>query len=278
MGADHSTPYRRPARLYEAYVFDLDGTIYLGEALLPGALEAVSHLHAAQRPVLFLSNNPLWTQTEYAAKLTRLGVPTDAADVINSSSVLVRHLQRTAPEARLLVIGERSVKRELLEGGLTLTEDPGRTDIVVACFDRTFDYGKLQRAFDAIRAGARFIATNRDPYCPVPGGGLPDCGAIVAAIEACTGHAVDAVMGKPSPIMAGTIIERLALPAASILVMGDRLETDVALARAAGMASALVLTGATDAAALAASALQPDYVLGSPAEVIPAVSRRSVST
>ena len=152
---------------------------------------------------------------------------------------------------------------------MTPTEDPAQTDIVVACFDRTFDYRKLQQAFDAIRAGARFIATNRDPYCPVPGGGLPDCGAIVAAIEACTGHRVEEVMGKPSALMAGVILERLGVPPAAVLVTGDRLETDLALARAAGMASALVLTGATDGAALAASTVQPDYVLTSLPEILP---------
>lgn len=262
---------RRPTRLYDGYVFDLDGTVYLGEALLPGAAETISRLRGAGRPVLFLSNNPLRTREEYAAKLTRLGIPTTPQEVLNSSYVLVRHLQAVAPKARLLVLGEASVMRELREGGLTLTDDPTRTDIVVACFDRSFDYRKLQQAFDAIRAGARFIATNRDPYCPVPGGGLPDCGAIVAAIEACTGHGVEEVVGKPSAIMAGVILERLSLPPAAVLVTGDRLETDLALARGAGMASAIVLTGATDAAALAAAAVQPDYVLTSLPEILPGV-------
>ncbi len=261
---------RRPTQWYEAYVFDLDGTVYLGEALLPGAALTITRLREAGRPVLFLSNNPLWTREDYAAKLTRLGIPTVSEAVLNSSYVLVRHLQHVAPKARLLVIGEDSVKKELREGGLTLTEQPAQAEIVVACFDRTFTYLKLQQAFDAIRAGARFIATNRDPYCPVPGGGLPDCGAIVAAIEACTGHAVEEVVGKPSAIMGGVILERLDLPAAAILVTGDRLETDLALARATGMASAVVLTGATDAGALAASPVQPDYILTSLSEILPA--------
>ena len=258
-----------PSGFFAGYVFDLDGTIYLGEALLPGAGETIGRVRAAGRPVLFLSNNPLRTREEYAAKLTRLGIAAGADDVINSSYVLVRHLQHSARQARLLVIGEPSVKQELREGGLALTDDPAETDIVVACFDRTFDYDKLQRAFDAIRAGARFIATNRDPYCPVPGGGLPDCGAIIAAVEACTGHRVEEVMGKPSPIMADVILSRMALPPESVVVTGDRLETDVALARGAGMVSALVLTGATDPAALAASRLQPDYVLTSLSEILP---------
>lgn len=232
--------------------------------------EILHELRDAGRPVLFLSNNPLRTRADYAAKLTRLGIPAVEDDVINSSYVLVRHLIRTAAQARLLVIGEPSVKREMEDAGLMLTDEPAETDIVVACFDRTFDYDKLQRAFDAIRAGARFIATNGDPYCPAPGGGLPDCGAIIAAIETATGHRVEAVMGKPSPIMADVILARLALAPPSVLITGDRLETDIALARTAGMASALVLTGATDAAGLAASSIRPDYVLTSLSEILPA--------
>ena len=259
----------RPDRLFAGYAFDLDGTVYLGEALLPGVRETVEALRRAGRPVVFLSNNPLRTREEYAEKLSRLGIRTDVDQVINSSHVLVQYLQRTAPEACLLVIGERSVKEELSRGGLRLTEDPPATDIVVACFDRTFDYHKLQQAFDAIRGGARFIATNGDPYCPIPGGGLPDCGAIIAAIEACTGHQVEEVVGKPSAVMAKVLTERLGIPASDTLVVGDRLETDVALARTGGMRSALVLTGATSREMLAQSAASPDYVLPSISEVLP---------
>jgi arabinose operon protein AraL len=259
----------RPDRLFSGYVVDLDGTVYLGDRLLPGAEEAVARLRELGRAVLFLSNNPLHTREEYAAKLTRLGLPTPPEAVINSSYVLVRHLRATAPQARLLVIGEASVRRELRQAGLALTDDPRRTDIVVACFDRTFDYRKLRAAFDAIREGARYIATNRDPYCPIPGGGLPDCGAIVAAIEACTGHPVDEVMGKPSAIMARVVLERLGLPAAHCLMVGDRLETDLALARTAGMPCAIVLSGATDETALLRASAHPDYVLAGIGEVLP---------
>jgi arabinose operon protein AraL len=263
-------PVRRPSRWFAGYALDLDGTTYLGEALLPGAGEAIAVLRAAGRPVVFLTNNPLRTRSEYAAKLTRLGVPAGPDDVVNSSWVLVRHLQRTAPGARLFVIGEASVQDELARAGFVLSEAPGAIDIVVACFDRTFDYRKLQIAFDAIRAGARFIATNRDAYCPTPEGGLPDCGAIVAAIEACTGHAVEEVVGKPSRIMGAALLERLGTPAAESLMVGDRLETDVAVGRAAGMATALVLTGVTTAQAACAADPRPDFILERLDQVLPA--------
>ena len=142
-----------------------------------------------------------------------------------------------------------------------LTEDPTETDVVVAAFDRTFDYRKLQIAFDAIRAGARLVATNPDPYCPAPGGGLPDCGAITAAIEAATGVRADAVVGKPSRAMARAALSRLGVGAGDAIVVGDRLDTDVAMGVRAGMHTALVLTGATRREHLEASSVRPEFVL-----------------
>ncbi|MDI6773380.1 MAG: HAD-IIA family hydrolase [bacterium] len=252
---------RRPDRLYAGYAFDLDGTVYLGEILLPGAERTVASLRAAGRPIVFLSNNPLRSREEYAAKLTRLGIPAEPGDVINSSYVLVRHLSATAPGARLFVIGEDSVRSELESAGFVLTDSPREVEIVVACFDRTFDYRKLQVAFDAIRSGARFVATNRDAYCPTPEGGLPDCGAVIAAVEAATGHPVEEVVGKPSPIMGRVLAERLGLRPDGCLIAGDRLETDIAMGRASGMATALVLTGVTTAGAAMTADPQPDFIL-----------------
>lgn len=255
------TVVRRPDRLYSGYAFDLDGTVYLGDELLPGARTAISALRAAGRPVVFLSNNPLRSREEYAAKLTLLGLPTSAADVINSSHVLVRHLEATSPGARLFVVGEESVRRELADAGFLLTERPDEVDVVVACFDRTFDYRKLQIAFDAIRAGARFIATNRDPFCPTPEGGLPDCGAMIGAIEGCTGRSVEEVVGKPSPIMGRVLAQRLGVPASLSMIVGDRLGTDMAMGVAAGMVTALVLTGVTPAEAALRADPAPDFVI-----------------
>lgn len=260
---------RGPGRLFAGYALDLDGTTYLGDALLPGVARTITTLRAAGRPVVFVSNNPLHSRQAYAAKLTRLGIPATPDDVVNSSYVLVRHLLHTAPDARLFVIGEDSVKKELTGEGLRLTEKAGEVDIVVACFDRTFDYRKLKIAFDAIRGGARFIATNRDAYCPTPEGGLPDCAAVIAAVEACTGQSVAEVVGKPSPIMGRALVERLGVPPADALMVGDRLETDIAMGRAAGMATAVVLTGVTTPEAVQAADPPPDYVLASLDQLLP---------
>ena len=175
---------RSPETLYDAYIFDLDGTIYLGNVLLPTAGETITKLRQLGKRTVFLSNNPTRTRQEYAQKLTRLGLPTPDSDVINSSYVMVDFLQRRMPGANLFVVGEQSLCDELTAVGFTLTEEASQVDAVIASFDRTFVYRKLQIAFDAIRHGARFFATNADRYCPVPGGGEPDAAAIIAAIEA----------------------------------------------------------------------------------------------
>lgn len=259
----------RPATLYDAYIFDLDGTVTLGDALLPGAGETIRQLRALGRRALFLSNNPTRTRQAYAERLAALGLPTPVADIVNSSSVMVDFLQRRMPGARLFVIGERSLQEELAAGGFILTDKAPDVDAVIASFDRTFDYHKLQIAFDAIRGGARFFATNADRYCPVPGGGQPDAAAMIAAVEACTGTTVEAVVGKPSPYMAAAILALVDAPPERCLMTGDRLETDVLLGLDNGMDAALVLTGATSRADLAASSVTPTYVVKGLAELLP---------
>lgn len=263
------TVMNRPARLYNAYIFDLDGTVYLGDALLPTAGETISRLREMGKRTVFLSNNPTRTREEYAAKLTRLGLATPPEDVINSSFVMVDFLKRRLPQAKLFVVGEDSLCQELAQAGFELTKDARQADAVIASFDRTFVYEKLQIAFDAIRHGARFFATNADRYCPVPGGGEPDAAAMIAAIEACTDTKVEAVVGKPSAYMAEAILGLLDLPPAQCIITGDRLETDVLMGLNAGMAGALTLTGATGAEALAASEVKPTFILRQLADLLP---------
>jgi phosphoglycolate/pyridoxal phosphate phosphatase family enzyme len=250
-----------PSILYDGYIFDLDGTVYLGQNLLPTAGETLRILRSWGKRTVFLSNNPTRTRAAYALKLTQLGLPTEPADVINSSLVMVDFLRRRMPRARLFVVGEASLCQELQTAGFALTDDARKVDAVIASFDRTFEYRKLQIAFDAIRAGARFFATNADRYCPVPGGGQPDAAAMIAAIEASTGTTVEAVVGKPSSYMVETIMTYLAIPADRCLIVGDRLETDVLMGLNAGIATALALTGATDEAMLASSSIKPTYVI-----------------
>jgi len=253
---------------YRGYIFDLDGTIYRGERAIPGAPQVIAELRRRGCGVIFISNKPLQPRQHYAAKLTRLGIPTSPEDVITSAYVLGRYLAQEAPGARLYVVGEPPLLEELRAFGLVVTDGQGPVDFVVAAFDRTFDYHKLNMAFQAIRQGARFVATNADRTCPIEGGEIPDAAAVIGAIEGCTGKKVELVAGKPSAMMIETGLARLGLPAADCLVIGDRLETDILMGRRAGTATALVLTGVTRREDLRDAPWQPDYVLESVAELM----------
>jgi NagD protein len=236
----------RPRRTFPGYVFDLDGTVYLGGSALPGAVDTLARIRAGGRGVCFVTNNPLHSAEEYAARLEAVGVQASPDDVITSVDSLLAYLRERHPGAVVLPVAERQVCDALAAGGFALTEDPSEADLVVAGFDRTFDYDKLTRAYRAVRLhGAVLVGTNPDPYCPTPDGGLPDCAAVVAAIEACTGVRAEAVLGKPSPVMMGVVAGRLGVPVQDLVMVGDRLDTDMQMAARAGMAGVLVLTGAT---------------------------------
>jgi phosphoglycolate/pyridoxal phosphate phosphatase family enzyme len=260
-----------PNHFFRGYIFDLDGTVYLGEALLPNAGLTLSKLRSHGLRTIFISNNPTHAREDYAEKLTRLGVPTSIDDILTSSLVMVDFLKRRMPEARLFVVGEEPLLAELRRGGFELTDKVENIDAVIASFDRTFVYHKLQIAFDAIRAGAHFFATNPDRYCPVPSGGEPDCAAIIGAIEGCTNKRVEAIVGKPSKYMIDAALNLMNLPAADCLMVGDRWETDISMGQEAGMSTGLILTGATTESDLESASVQPTYVLQSLDELIPSV-------
>ncbi len=263
-------------RQFAGYILDLDGTVYLGERLIPGAGEAIATLRARGARIVFLSNKPIQTREHYAAKLNRLGVPVEVDDVINSSAVMAHYLGRRAPGAKLYVVGEKPLLDELRRAGFNVVGDPSgigwKVDFVVAAFDRTFDYAKLNHAMQAIKRGARFVATNPDRTCPVDEGEvreIPDCAGMVGAIEGVTGVKVEEIVGKPSPLMIEAALARLGLPASECLAAGDRLETDVVMGKRAGLGgTALVLSGISTREMLATAPAQPDYVLETIAELV----------
>jgi len=253
-----------PPTLFDGYAFDLDGTVYLGDVPLPGASETIGRIRHAGRAVVFVTNNPLHSAEDYASKLRSFGVEATTNDVVTATHALVAYLTAACPRDRLLVLGETFLLETLSAAGFALTTEPAGADVVVVSFDRTFDYGKLLAAYRALRLhGARLVATNPDPYCPTPDGGLPDCAAMLAAVQACSGVMAEAVVGKPSTHMAAAVLDRLGVPATGAAMVGDRLSTDMVMARSAGMAGVLVLTGATSPSDLAAAeaSVLPDYVI-----------------
>lgn len=256
----------------DAIIFDLDGTVYLGDAALPGAVDAIAELRRRGKRTLFVSNKPLEPRGVYAAKLTRIGIPTDEAEVITSAYVLGRHLAQTAPHLRLYVIGEENLRAELRGHGLTVVDelseqnpqeviDPAGIDAVVVALDRTLDYRKLHTAYQALKAGAHFFATNPDSTCPMPGGDIPDAGATIAYLEHLTGREVEVLAGKPSPLTVQVAMAELQVDPSRCLMVGDRLETDIRMGREAGMVTAVVLTGVSNRENALHAAQPSDWII-----------------
>jgi HAD superfamily hydrolase (TIGR01450 family) len=253
----HIGTIRVPERVYDVYVFDLDGTVYLGDELLPGAKRLIEELRERGRTLRFISNNPTKDPQQYADKLSQLGLPTPLPEIVNTIVTTIRWLLDNAPDAVVFPISEAPLKRALDAAGIRMSCDPAEIDIVIASYDRDFDYAKLQIAFDAIwfHKRAKLIATNPDRFCPFPGGrGEPDCAAITAAIEACTETTAVTVLGKPNPAMLETALAGLDVDRSDCMMVGDRLSTDIRMGLETGMTAALVLTGETGPAELQALA------------------------
>ena len=257
---------KTPEQLYEGYLFDLDGTIYLGDELLPGTKRLILKLRELERRVIFLTNNPTKDPQMYARKLAGLGLETPPEEIVNTVVTMTQWLLQNHPEAAVFPISEEPLKNSLREAGIRISEDPEEIDIVIASYDRRFEYRKLQIAFDAIwfHKRARLVTTNPDRYCPFPGGrGEPDAAAVVGAIEGCTGTKCEVNVGKPNPIMLQTIMGVVGLDERDCIMTGDRLYTDIRMALDAGMPSAVVLTGETTAEELNGEIEEnlPTYVL-----------------
>ena len=240
------------------FLLDMDGTFYLSDRLLEGALRFIDVLRAQGKPFLFLTNNSSRHRGDYAAKITRLGLPVEEQAVLTSGEATALHLQGRAPGARLFVVGTPSLEDEFRRHGFALVEqDP---QYLVLGFDTTLTYQKLWRLCDFVRAGVPYIATHPDFNCPTESGWMPDVGAMIAFVEAATGRRPDLVVGKPNRLIVDAAALKLGLPVGQLAMIGDRLYTDIALGQSSGIATILVLSGETRAEDLKESPFQPDYV------------------
>jgi arabinose operon protein AraL len=247
------------------YIFDLDGTIYLGDKLIDGALETYEYLKEAGHKIVFVTNKPIHSRNEYVEKLRDFGFDVTLEEVVNSNYITALYLQKTLQEGeQVYMIGEHALKEELELAGIKVSDNEMDAKIVVLSWDRQFTYDKLNKAFQAWKNGAGIIATNPDRTCPVEGGEVPDCGAIIGAMEGAIGEKVELITGKPSEMMASLVVDTiLKLPASSCYMVGDRLETDIRMGNEAGLQTILVLSGVTDVKMAAESDIQPTYTLDS---------------
>jgi 4-nitrophenyl phosphatase len=238
-----------------AYIFDLDGVLYRGEEAIDGAAETLTRLR--RRPdiaLFFLTNNSTQTRADYARKLTRLGMPCTEEEIVTSASATAAYLRFVGGENRTaFVVGGAGITDELRRIGMTLVAPEGppentRADYVVVGLDRQFTYEKLWRAQQAILHGAVFVATNRDGQFPIEGGEVtPGGGSMVAAIQTCT-DTIPVVVGKPETHGLEAILRAAGVAPEEALMIGDRLDTDVACGNRLGVPTVLVLTGVTSEA------------------------------
>lgn len=249
----------------QGIIFDLDGTVYRGEQLIPGARATIERMRELQHPLVFVTN-AIETVAEHVDKLARLGVDVRPDEIITAAVVFVDYLRATMPNARVFALAD-PVLIEQLAPYVRFSENPDEIDIVVASTDRRFDYRKLTIAFHAIRRGAHFWATNADATWPQDGIEIPDVGAIIGALEGCTNRKVELVTGKPSQIVVALARARLERSADECIIVGDSLASDITMGKRAGMRTALVLTGVTRREQVIDTEVQPDVVLDSLANV-----------
>lgn len=257
---------------YAAAIVDLDGTVYRGERLVPGADDGVRALREAIPAVLFLSNKAIERRSDYARKLTNLGIPANPQDVINSGWVTARYVAERYGDRVAFVVGEPPLIDELHEAGVQTTQD-ATGDLVVVSMDRDFTYAKLDLAMRTVDNGTPILATNPDRTCPMESGTIPDAAGMIGAIEGVTGRSVDRVLGKPSRSVVDMTVERVDARPEDCLMIGDRLETDIQMGARAGMTTVLVLSGVTNRSDLADTSVSPDHVIESLAAVNEVIGR-----
>lgn len=245
---------------YTTYLIDLDGVIYRGNELLPGASEFVTWLAANQKKYLFLTNNSFATGTQILTKLARMGIVTEGTHLLTAGQAAVQNIARRIPGGSVYVVGEQPLIDLVEEQGLTAApDDSSEADAVLVGLDRFFDYQKMTNAANVIRGGALFVTINRDPVLPVADGFLPGCGSLAAALESAGGVSPE-VVGKPEPMLLLEAMELLNSQPAETVMVGDGLAIDILAGQRAETHTLLVLSGSTSSAELEQSSIKPDHV------------------
>jgi len=242
----------------KAFLSDMDGVVYRGGAVIPGAVDFVARLRASGTPFLFLTNHSGVTPADLSAKLDHLGIPGVGPEhFLTAARTAALFVKRQSPGARVHVLGETALVTELEAEGLTVTDT--NPEYVVAGKTRDFDFYRLKKAATFLAEGARFIGTNPDKADPVEDGLEPAAGAILAALEAATGK-TPFVVGKPNALMMLIARQQLGVSSSHTVMVGDRMDTDIVAGLEAGMTTCLMLSGVTRRQDLDAFAYRPDHV------------------
>lgn len=253
---------------YSGALVDLDGTVYHGDTTIPGAPAGIDRLREAGLDVLFCSNNATRSRETYVDHLAAFGIDATVERICTAGTVTTTYLRENHADDHICLVGSTGLREQFRDAGLELTDDPEQTDALVASWTDEFDYTDMETALDAVDEETPFLGTNRDRTLPGNDGSpVPGSGSIIFSLAATIGRDPDAMLGKPSEWMAEAAVERLGVPAEECLMIGDRLDTDLAMGEQTGMTTVLVLSGVSDRADVAESDVSPDYVIDSLADI-----------
>lgn len=256
-------------RSVQLFLFDMDGTLYLGNRLYSFTTELLQKIQNSGKRYLFMTNNSSKSVDDYILKLQKMGISATADDFMTSSQATACFLKKQYPDRVLYVCGTESLKRELRKEGFCVSEDITKTQCIVMGFDTELSFQKLHDVSYLLLTNPElpYIATNPDLVCPTEFGSVPDCGSVCQMIYNATGKR-PLVIGKPAALMPQLAMERLNVKPEHTCVIGDRIYTDIKSGIAAGVVSVLVLSGETTEEILNASDVKPHFVLQDAGEMI----------
>ncbi len=247
------------------FLIDMDGVIYRGHELIPGADQFISLLRRRGIPFLFLTNNSQRTRRDVVTKIARMGIDVEEQHIFTCAMATARFLASQKPNGTAYVIGEGGLLQALHANGYSIVDHS--PDFVVVGEGRSHNFEMIETAVRMIEKGAKLVATNLDPNCPTEDGLRPGCGAVVAMLEAATGKKAFSV-GKPSPVMMLAARKELGLSTAQVVMIGDTMDTDIVGGVQMGYRTVLVLSGGTAREDLVNYAYQPEVILDSIADMI----------
>ncbi|MBD5524273.1 MAG: HAD-IIA family hydrolase [Lachnospiraceae bacterium] len=247
------------------FALDMDGTIYLGEQWIDGAVEFLHRIEETGRNYVFVTNNSSKNAAVYVDKLHRMGLDVGEDKIVTSGQATIHYLKQHFPEKKVFLLGNQLLQEEFEQAGILLEEE--HPDVVVTAFDTSLDYRKMCRVCDHVRAGLPYLATHPDYNCPTETGFIPDAGAIHAFIHVSAFRYPDRVIGKPNEDIVEYLTTRVNAERKEIAMVGDRLYTDIAAGRNNGLKSILVLSGEASMEDVRRSEVLPDMIFDSVKEI-----------
>lgn len=251
---------------YRAAIIDVDGTLITGDTPIPGASDMIHTLLASGIQPLLFSNNPTRSASQYRQRLAEW-FPVEECELLTSGTVTADYLSAEYPDSNIFLVGESGLRAQLADRNLSLVEHPDAASVVVGSIDREFDYQTLTEGLHALQAADQFVVTDPDRTIPTEHHPVPGTGPIVAALERAADRTPDVLAGKPSALARQTALDQLGATAEDCLIIGDRLDTDIAMGGHEDMTTVLVCSGVTDRTAVAKSSYTPTYIIDSIAQL-----------